>query len=176
MWKKAVPVYVLVAVVLVGAGWLVGSRTAVDDSPSWLFSHTATSGMVASNADGSFTITLSEVDPRVVAFTDRPRRDAGTLDAAEFYANWQSMFGASAPNAVLVEHGSISETDSLVFTLYSPTLAGGGLQFRAILLEDEDAFERLQPLVGALHVGVPSQFAGVSLFIDAWPTSVNLKL
>ena len=174
--NRAMAAIVVIAAAFGAVGWFVGSRSANDDSPSWLFSHTAASGTVAENADGSYTITLTGVDSRVIAFTDRPNRDAGTIEASEYYANWQSMFGTSAPNAVLVEHTAVNGADSLVVTMYSPQLTTNGLQFRATLLEDEDAIQRLQPLVGALHVGMPSQFAGVSLFIDAWPTSVNLKL
>jgi hypothetical protein len=147
---------IAIAIVFGIAGWLVGSRANNDDSSSWLFSHMATAGTVTGNADGSLTVTLSRVDPHVIAFTDRPDRDAGITAASDFYDSWETLFADAAPNAVLVEHLANGSNDSLVVTMYSPTLTDDDLQFRTVLLEDEKHPERLKRLIGAAQVDIPT--------------------
>ena len=164
--RKAVGA-IAIAIVFGIAGWLVGSRTNNDDGSSWLFSHTATAGTVTTNADGSLIVMLSGVNPHVIAFTDRPDRDAGITAASDFYDSWETLFADAAPNAVLVEHLADGSTDSLVVTMYSPTLTDDGLQFRAVLLEDEKHPERLKRLIGMAHADMPTSVGEATLFIDS---------
>ncbi len=176
--RSSVWIATLVAVVLVAAGgtWLVLDRTAddpagdpvaaVDDSPSWLFSHTADGGTLTANGDGTYALTLTDIDPNVMAFTDRPDRQTAILSAQDLVQAWPSMFADSAPNAVLVEHDPSGDTDSLVVVLTDPVLDGSTMTYTAEILEDEAHPSSIEGIVGAPHAEPPAEFAGVSLFID----------
>lgn len=181
--RSSVWIATLVAVVLVAAGgtWLVLDRTgddptgepvaAVDESPSWLFSHTADGGTLTANGDGTYALTLSGVDPNVMAFTDRPDRQTAILTAQDLVQAWPSMFADAAPNAVLVEHAPTGDTDSLVLVLSDPQVDGTTMTYTATILEDEDHPSSVEGIVGAPHAEPPAEFADVSLFID----DVNLE-
>lgn len=181
--RPAVWIATLVAVVLVAAGgtWLVLDRTgddptgepvaAVDESPSWLFSHTADGGTLTPNGDGTYALTMTGVDPNVMAFTDRPDRQTAILTAQDLVQAWPSMFADAAPNAVLVEHDPTGDTDSLVLVLTDPEVDGTTMTYTAAILEDEDHPSSVDGIVGAPHAEPPAEFADVSLFID----DVNLE-
>ena len=170
----------LVAVVLVAAGgtWLVLDRTSADDvgdpvaevsddSPTWLFSHTSDGGtLTPTGDDDTYTLTLTGIDPNVMAFTDRPDRQTAILTAQELVDAWPSMFADSAPNAVLVEHDPTGDTDSLVVVLTDPRVDGATMTYTATILEDEDHPAEVEGIVGAPHAEPPAEFADVSLFID----------
>lgn len=177
--RPAVWIATLVAVVLVAAGgtWLALDRTTdgdvgdpvaevSDDSPAWLFSHTADGGTLTSNGDGTYALTMSGIDPKVMAFTDRPDRQTAILTAQDLVDAWPSMFADSAPNAVLVEHDPSGDTDSLVVVLTDPRLDGGTLSYTVEILEDEEHPSSVQGMVGEPHAVPPATFADASLFID----------
>lgn len=181
--RPAVWIATLVAVVLVAAGgtWIALDRNAddatgdpvaaVDEAPSWLFSHTADGGTLTSNGDGTYALTMSGIDPKVMAFTDRPDRQTAILTAQDLVDTWPSMFADSAPNAVLVEHDPSGETDSLVVVLTDPALDGSTMTYTATILEDEAHPSSVDGIVNSPHADPPSEFADVSLFID----DVNLE-
>jgi hypothetical protein len=181
--RPAVWIATLVAVVLVAAGgtWLVLDRAgddstgdpvaAVEESPSWLFSHTADGGTLTANGDGTYALTLSGIDPNVMAFTDRPDRQTAILTAQDLVEAWPSMFADSAPNAVLVEHDPAGDTDSLVIVLTDPALDGSTVTYTVEILEDEAHPSSVDGIVDSPHVEPPAEFADVSLFID----DVNLE-
>lgn len=150
------------ALAIAGAAlWTVSQQ----DSPAWLFSQTADSGTLVENPDGSFTLTLQEFDPHVMAFTDRPVRDAEILDAAEFVQSWPALFGGSPPNAVLVEHDPQGDANSVVLTLGAPSLSPEGLQFPAQELSTEIP-SGLSGMAESTYDLPPREFGQVSLFID----------
>lgn len=140
------------------------NRDAASDS-GWLFSHTAEGGDLMENGDGSYTLTLTGIDAHVMAFTDRPERDAFVVDAVGLVAMWSDFFADSDPNAVLVEHGADGEADSIVLTLSDPSIDEQGLTFTALPLIDEVPAPLVR-IAGKLHRSPPTQFSAVSLFID----------
>lgn len=78
-----------------------GSAIAEDASqPQWLFVHTAQTAEVASP-----TTLVMPVTREIFAFTDRPNRMHGYMNAHEFVALWDASdsegFSADPPNAVL---------------------------------------------------------------------------
>jgi hypothetical protein len=116
---------------------------------SWLFIQTAESAQF----DGK-TLTLKNVSPSVVMFTDRPARMADTISTATFLQNWgiggNNSFQATPPTA-----GLTSIVDGVLQTatveLSEPKLDGTTLTFQADVLE-----------------GTPPKAGGASsLFIDA---------
>ncbi len=139
---------------------------ATDDSDAdWLFSHTSDGGTIAPGPDGTVVLTLTGIDPHVVAFTDRPDRQSEILDVATLVMAWPSLFAESAPNAVLVEHEP-SGTDSSVLELTDPVLDGTTLRFTARVLEVEAADGPTAADASSTSPAPPASFRAASLFID----------
>lgn len=155
-----------IALVVAGGTWILLDRTGTDDSPSWLFSHTANGGTLTADGDGTHSLTLTGIDANVMAFTDRPDRQTAILTAQDLVDAWPSMFADSAPNAVLVEHAPTGDTDSLVVVLSDPRLDGSTMTYTAEILADENHPSSVKGMVGAPHAVPPATFADASLFID----------
>lgn len=167
MQKTLAWVAVVAVILLVGAtgAWWWINRSA-GSTPSWLFSQSADSGTLVEQADGSYVLTLSGVDPEVVAFTDRPVRDAAIIDSEGLVQAWPDFFAGSAPNAVLVEHGPDGQKASAVLTLTRVTSNADTLTFGATLITDKVP-RGLDTLAASPNSAPPTSFASVSLFIDA---------
>lgn len=162
---------VLLALAIVGTTWWTINRDQ-DQTPSWLFSHTASSGTLSETVDGDYTLTLSGIDPHVMAFTDRPARDSAVVSTRQFIEEWPSLFADSPPNAVLVQHDVEGNTDSVVLTITNPRLTDsadpldvGTLTFDATIISAEHP-ANLKRLTRGIHTIPPANFAAVSLFID----------
>lgn len=154
----------LAAIVIIGVGFWIFERNEAP-SASWLFSHTADGATLEEKADGGYTLTMTGIDPHVMAFTDRPEQDASILDAQSLVQLWPKMFADAAPNAALVEHSASGENDSVVLTLSNPELAGDQLTFDASLITEEHPVD-LARLTRGIHTTPPSETGAVSLFID----------
>lgn len=157
---------VVTAVVAAGATWFLVGRDGSE--PSWLFSQTADAGTFSTDADGVSTLTLIDVDPGVIGFTDRPDRDTAVIAVERFVEAWPTMFADSAPNAVLVEHQPDGESDSFVVELSDPRLDGTTLSFTAEVLDGED-HSGIAGVTVTPHTDPPAKFQTVSLFIDDTP-------
>jgi hypothetical protein len=104
-------------------------------------------------SDGA-TVTLHDVTPSTLYFSDRPQRVVGHMTTDDFVELWgegDNSFESDPPNAVLafVEAGADVPSDAVV-VLKKPTLENGQLSY---------AFD---PLEGA----VPAEGGAVTLFID----------
>ena len=90
----------LIAVAVMGlavgslTAWWVMNRSS-DAEPSWLFSQEASGGTLTPKADGTYTLTLTGVSAGVVAFTDRPVRDATIIDSNELVQAWPNLYRMS---------------------------------------------------------------------------------
>lgn len=163
--------FVVFAMAIVGTTWWTINRDR-GDGPSWLFSHTARSGTLLETSDGYYTLTLSGIDPHVMAFTDRPVRDSSIVSARQFIEQWPTLFADTPPNAVLVQHDVEGNADSVVLTITNPRLENstdpsdaGTLTFDASIISAEHP-ANLKRLTRGIHENPPSNFAIVSLFID----------
>ena len=173
---------VVAAVLLAAAGVWVVAKPASDSSAgeSWLFSQSADGGFLSKNADGSYTLALTGVDPNTLAFTDRPVRSAKVLSTSSVVKSWNESFGGDAPNAVLVELNPAGAEDSVVMTLGNPTMTGNVVSYPATILADEAISETLNGVVGSQRSTPPLKFNSASLFIDGasslpssdWPSNV----
>ena len=163
------------AAAIAGATWWTIDRNE-DQNPSWLFSHTASAGSLVQKSDGTYTLTLTDIDPHVMAFTDRPARDSLILPATQLIEQWPALFADSPPNAVLVEHNPSGNTDSVVLTLTNPRLTTPAsatstsadtatLTFDATLITTEHP-ANLKRLTRGIHKTPTATFANASLFID----------
>ena len=104
-------------------------------------------------SDGS-TLTLRDVTPATLYFSDRPQRVVGHMTTTDFVELWgegDNSFEADPPNAVLsfVEPGADAPIDAVV-VIKKPTLTDGQLSYAIDVLEGT----------------VPTEAGPVTLFID----------
>ena len=105
-----------------------------DTKPQFLFVQTS-AGM--RYADGM--LTLSDISPITVLFSDRPERLAGhmaTDDFVPFWSEGEDSFESDPPNAdlALLEEGQV---ENVVVTLHEPRLEGRDLRYRVEVLEGQ---------------------------------------
>ena len=104
-------------------------------------------------SDGA-TVTLQDVTPATLYFSDRPQRAVGHMTTADFVDLWgegDDSFATDPPNAVLafVDAGADAPSDTVV-VIKKPTLDQGQLSYSIDVLEGS----------------VPIQGGPVTLFID----------
>ena len=107
----------------------------------------------AIKSDGT-TLTLKNVTPATLYFSDRPKRIVGhmtTVDFVDLWAEGDNNFEEDPPNAVLafLEPGDEAPEDAVV-VLQQPRLENGELSYSIEILEGT----------------VPTQTGPVTLFID----------
>ena len=128
-------------------GRVFAATEEADAKPQFLFVQTS-AGM--QYADG--VLTLTDINPITVLFSDRPERLAGhmaTDDFVPFWSEGDDSFKSDPPNAdlALLEDGKV---ENVVVTLHDPKLEGGNLSYRVDVLEGE----------------LPASGGASSLFID----------
>jgi hypothetical protein len=128
-----------------------------------LLVQTASSGSLTDNGDGSFTLTLDDIRA-ITWFSDRPERLSGRLGLEDFAAAWQTDDVADDPPNASLEVADASLPVELLDMTYGGT--GSSLTYR------------VRPLEGSGGTVAPAdlareRFGPVTLFIDAYPTSVN---
>ena len=101
------------------AGVAVTAHTNSEPEPEWLMVMNAETGEFQPAGD-TYTLTLEGVDAEMLAFTDRPERQAQTWDTAAFLGAWASEFGDDPPNAVVSADGV-----RVAVTLSNPQAIGG---------------------------------------------------
>jgi hypothetical protein len=104
-------------------------------------------------SDGT-TLTLTEVTPSTLYFSDRPKRVVGHMATSDFVDLWgegDNSFEEDPPNAVLsfLEAGDQAPEDAVV-VIQQPRLENGSLSYTIETLEGT----------------VPTQTGPVTLFID----------
>ena len=161
-------VLVAAAVAIGVIGFALGTRsqtqaTVADEEVSnWLFSQTADAGSISPNGDDTWTLTLFDVDPVVLGFTDRPLRDAQAGNVERLVEAWPAMFGDSNPNGVVVAHNASGDTNSAVVELMDPKLDQSTLTYTVRVLTNEG---------GPAEPGLTYDFEQVSVFIDDVPVT-----
>jgi len=125
----------------------VSAASAADDQAQFLFVQSARHMRYAKGK-----LTLVDVSPITVAFSDRPERLAGHMLTEAFVPFWSEgddSFEQDPPNADLsVLDGG--QDKNVVLTLHEPSLQGRDLSYRVDLLEGEP----------------PATGGAASLFID----------
>jgi hypothetical protein len=134
-------------------GLAVSKASALADplaDASWLFIQTAPAG----EFDGT-TLTLSDINPSITMFTDRPARAARMIGVAEFVEGWSKggeSFRSDPPNAGVT--GIVDgKLQTATVELTEPAVSGTSLSYKVKLLEGE----------------LPKSFSAVSVFIDDIP-------
>lgn len=142
------------------------TTTASSGKRSWLFSQTAGGGTLAPNPDGTYRLTLTDIDPHAVAFTDRPYRNSVITKSAKLPKAWPKLFASARPNAVVVARTPGGGTDSLVVEPTDPSVSGTTERFTAKIINDEGHPSGLSQLTGTSAAAPPPDLGQVSLFID----------
>ena len=105
------------------------------------------------DSDGE-TLTLREVTPSTLFFSDRPQRVVGHMATADFVDLWatgDNSFESDPPNAVLAFLAQDAEApEDAVVVLTEPNLADGALSYSIEVLEGT----------------VPTHAGPVTLFVD----------
>jgi hypothetical protein len=144
------------------------TEVGVSDEAGFLYSQTAGRGSLVETADGTYELTLGEISPTTVVFSDRPARDAFTIRTSEFAATFGDTFGTEHPNAELSYEGlGGAFVGSAIFVLSEPAYDAGAasITYRA---------EHI-PMEGAEDVELPEAFGDASLFIDDSSPSLLLS-
>ena len=168
MRTKPWAVAALVALVVGAVGFALGAQVRGTESvegeqtANWLFSQTADGGSISPNGDDTWTLTLTNVDPVVLGFTDRPLREAQAGTVERLVEAWPEMFGDSNPNGVVVAHNATGATNSAVVELMDPQLNGSTMTYTVRVLTNEG---------GSAEPGVTYNFEQVSVFIDDVPVT-----
>ena len=114
------------------AGVAVTAHTTSEPEPEWLMVMNAETGQFQPAGD-SYTLTLDGVDEEMLAFTDRPERQAHTWDTSAFLDYWANEFGDDPPNAVVSADGV-----RVAVTLSDPRVGMGEVTFTATPLPGQE--------------------------------------
>lgn len=128
--------------------------------PSFLYVQTFGSGTLsAPQADGTRTLTLSDVSPTTISFAERPDREVAHESTEAFIQGWdqgEDSFEVNPPNAaldIIDQHSQSIVIVELVNAHYDP--ATQTLEYQVIILEDEHGED------------LPQSFEEAVLFIDS---------
>ncbi len=141
-------VFALLAALLALAGALPAVAQK-SDKPQFLYVQNAEAMTLR---DG--TLTLKNVSPLTLFFSDRPKRIAGHMRTADFIKHWNkgtNSFKASPPNATIAVFRDASHITDGIVELSEPKVDGPDLSFRVKMLLGE----------------LPAEANELSLFIDS---------
>lgn len=110
-----------------------------------------------------YRLTLDNVSPQVVAFSDRPERLTLNLPTEQFFADvWPGSFNGDPPNAALdLASGG---GGALALELSAPKSSGSSVSFEARKLDDATGL--VAHYQDQLRSDAPSRFGPASLFVD----------
>jgi hypothetical protein len=115
--------------------------------------------------EGAMRLTLENVAPRTLAFTDRPQRVAAEVDMRRFVERWNAEYQGAPPNAALSIAGDGDRPQVVVLEVSSPSLEGRDVRFAARSISPAGARRAgLRPPSGG---GPPEEFEDATLFVDA---------
>ena len=136
------------------------SPEIVSTEPTFLYTQTAHSGTLSpETADGRRILTLNDVSPTTVYFSERPDRETGHQPTAEFISDWnysEDSFADNPPNAALDIIGENSQSIAIVELMGARYDAQNKtLEYEVIVLDDES------------NGTLPAVFDEAVLFIDS---------
>lgn len=143
----------------------------LDSSVQLLFVQTANSGTFIQK-DGRNILTLVEISPTTVWFSDRPHRITGHEATDLFIAKWaegENSFEENPPNAAIDILDGTENSDVIIVELYNPVYSPESetLQYDVIILEE--ATQGLTHYSKDMDSTIPDIFSKVALFIDDAP-------
>ncbi len=162
-----------------GAAWAedasegIASETTSDDeeSSSDIFLQEGASGTFIRDGSGNYTLTISNVIPHTIYFSDRPVKDSGFVPLDKFIAgfNWGPE---NPPNAAIIIREGDEEEDVIFAQLTAPYYdeTNQSLVYTCKVLSEYQArSERLQEMAPLADTSIPETFGAVLLVIDDCP-------
>jgi hypothetical protein len=142
-----------------------------EDSRSNIFLQEGASGTFIQDESGNYTLTISNVIPYTIYFSDRPGKDSGFVPLDKFIAgfNWDP---ANPPNAAIIIREGDEEEDAVIAQLTSPYYdeTNQTLVYSCKVLSEYQArSERLQEMSQLADTSIPESFGPVLLVIDDCP-------
>jgi len=139
-----------------------------DNPIELLFVQTANSGTFVQK-DGRNILTLVEVSPTTIWFSDRPHRITGHEATDLFVAKWaegRNNFADNPPNAALDILDASESSDVIIVELSNPVYSPESetLQYDVIILDE--AIEGLTHYTKDADAAIPQTFSKAALFID----------
>ncbi len=152
---------------LVGTAVLAGRKNAPQSE--WLMVMKAEQAQFVEATDDTYTLTLTDVDPVTLAFTDRPERTAQTWDTTVVLDYWESEFDGDPPNAAVTADGV-----RVAITLSDPRIGMSARSDGAVTPNAGAITLTAAPLPGQVPpTGTINQ---PTVFLDGAPTSVNSQV
>jgi len=135
---------------------------------SILFVQMATSGTFVAT-DNGYSLTLDEVNPQIIYFSDRPDRITDHMTVEDFVNMWNmgdDSFESNPPNAAVTVLGAEESEDTIIVKLTNPVFDSEimTLQYTAQILEDTS--DGLSYFAEHVDGTLPESFGDVALFID----------
>ena len=153
---------IAIAAVLLFTLYLQRGQTAPPSGTTLLYVQTAHSGTLSAEQDGRRILTLNDVSPNTVYFSDRPDRITGHESTEAFIAQWNKSldsFASNPPNAALDVIGEHSQSLAIVELMNAQYDAQSNtLEYEVILLDDEsegpfpDVFDEAALFIDSTHV------------------------
>ncbi len=141
-----------------------------DDQLSLLFIQTAKSGTFVQK-DGRNILTLVEISPLTVWFSDRPQRATGSINTDLFYALWnegEDSFADDPPNAALEFTDIFGNPVVVIVELTNPVYSPESQTFQYDIVILGEATEGLSHYSKNNDIHIPRTFGYSTLFIDNW--------
>jgi hypothetical protein len=130
---------------------------------SYMFVQEAASGTFIKSADGNYSLTLLDVVPYTMYFSDRPEQIAGFAPMEDFIAGFCWKY----PNAALSLVDADENEDTVILTISKPLYDSKTrtLTYTAKILEDLVS-DRFSYHISRADAAIPENFGRATLFID----------
>lgn len=138
--------------------------------PSFLFVMKAKSGSLMKTPDGIWKLTLNMPDDKVIYFSDRPYRIAGSSGSQKFISDWKEFgFDKNPPNAAVSLDPKLNkgeDQDTVIVTLQNPLIDPLKQTITFTILQSGNPSGSLESFKKKMDQSVPEQFMEPILFID----------
>jgi len=135
----------------------------------YLFVQTATSGTLTplNPAVGLYRLTLQNVSPKVVFFSDRPNRDSGSMPVQSYLDEIFSPTEANPNGALVIELTDGADQLTIALELSEPDYNASASTLSYLVKQLDDVSEGLSHLSYDQLEMLPAQFGNAELFIDS---------
>jgi hypothetical protein len=154
---------------------LVGSAFCTEDignkTTTEIFIQEGGSGSLVNDGSGNYTLTMNDVVPYTIFFSDRPERDVGFTPMEDFLKGF-SFEAQNPPNAAIILPEENESSDIVIAELTNPQYNNTTrtLIYKARQLKDyKIKSEWLQDHASEVDPGIPEKFGSVRLVIDGCP-------
>ena len=114
--------------------FFVISGVSFASSNNYLFFQTASKAKIVKVKDEQYVLTIKNADDYVSYFSDRPKRQAGSISLKEFINMWSNKtiknnFAVSPPNAAIIVVTKAGERKKVVVEVTNPILQKNRLSY-----------------------------------------------